>query len=541
MERSPSLNLTLCWSGKASGTIVWCGGIIFLCSIISLGACNIPERSFNALLAKIDASTGLASIETFSRAAELAQGTEEKLRLLKRASVHGAVFFADVASIVIAQGISSESVSLAALDAFISSNRFTEALQLFEDALDPETRPAEYVETVVCAIRDGLMALPPAERLVLCADATSDYRFLVMAAIESMKNGDRSQAVALLADIVDSPEKFKLTPPEYAMPAVLFWDAGALDQLANMLPDYSDPMNMALHADAAYAIGMKAEATSLYAGIIERFPSWSWKPYAMLARSFPLDTEQTLPDWPYSPQPETYEAMSQPNALAGQFQTIMYEIFGDDPEVLIERSRWLYSQGFLAEARDLAGLVGGERGAIALLRYTEPERVVSGALRLVASHGTSAAALDCALYSLCTAGAWDSFLEIYGMKSESLAHTRRAWFWASLADVLSGNISGATAALRQYGPYQARYIGAYDLGLLEWSEGRLRQAREAFELAAGLARSGPERARALVMAGDVELESGDKRAATMMYDAALGADYDSRLARARLEQLLADD
>lgn len=529
-----------CPSGGASCTTGTHGGLVILCACFMLG-CSHPSRSFNALLAKIDASPELATVEVFLSAAELAQGTEEKLRLLKRASLRDPSFFSQIAEIVIAQGAVTETIALAALDAYVLSGRFSDALALFEGPIDPKVKSAELTEVIVLSLRAKQPVSPSTEELVICADTSADSRFLVFAAIESLKNGDKSRAGVLLADTFESLEKFNATPAGFSVPIALLWDAGLPGQLSKMLPDFDEPLQMAICADAAYLLGMRAEATSLYAGIIERFPAWSWKPYAMLARGAIQEPAQPQLEWPYAPDANSYESLSQPTAVSKKIYARMIELFGDETDAMLEYSRYLYTMGQFAEARNLAQLVGGQKGAIALLHYLEPERVVPGALRLVAEYGESDITLDAVFRALCQAGAWDDFQNFYAMVTVPLADTRLGWFWSTISHVLSGDLSTALSVIRGYGPPRTGYQGVYDLGVLEWADGRLQQASEDFMMAAKLSSSASERSRALVMAGDVALYSGDKAMAHSMYTTAIAVNNDSRDARAKLERLSLDD
>ncbi|GAB1457622.1 hypothetical protein MASR2M48_29300 [Spirochaetota bacterium] len=272
---------------------------------LSLGACRGAERSFGALLAKIDASPASVSTATFLNAARLADGTAERLRLLKRAHHRGGSLYSDTASAILASGMVTEPLALVAFDAFMSSALYDEALALFDGPLDPDTRADCYAEALSMALARGMASKPGVERFVASSDATGDSRFLVYAAVEAMLDGDRERARTLL---IDSEESVSSTG--YVAPYRLLWDAGAIDILTARSGSPDDPLQIAVIADAEYMSGNIAEASASYAYIIRNFPRWSWKPYAALARF-----DQDLPDapllaWPNVPDPGSYAVQS---------------------------------------------------------------------------------------------------------------------------------------------------------------------------------------------------------------------------------------
>ncbi|MBN2875708.1 MAG: hypothetical protein JXM71_11480 [Spirochaetales bacterium] len=507
-------------------------------------SCSPPARSFSALLARIDSSPTVVGEEVFLSAAALADDTEERLRLLKRAATRDPQLYAATASALVRASAISEPVALAALDAFLHARRFSEATGLFKGPLDPRSHPSEFAEMVVLADRyDALPELSTMD-LVACADSTRDARFLVAAAVNAMQGGDRSTAATLLGDALRLSAESPLTPQDFTVPIELLWDSGALMAIADYLPESDDPFTVLVSADAALLLGRVAEASEKYSWLVRRFPTFSWKPYAMLARmddSTSAAEGEIPPAWPLAPDPLSYAALSSPMAMAAYHYSAMSKHFPSEPGATLELARWRYRIGDVDEARSLAQSVGGEPGAIALLGFTEPERVVPEALRLVAMYPDSAGAYEAALEALAVAEAWDGYCALVSSARLAANGLFRFWFWEVLCDALSGRLEEAAAAVRRYGPDIAGFEGAYDLGLLELAAGHPGRAREDLALAINLADGVDERAKALILSGDAAMAQRDVEAARELYTAALGSASQSRVARSRLERIPGDD
>jgi len=524
MERAQLRNLTRCGASIVALAAV---ALLALCA-----ACRNPERSFGALLAKIDSAPEPVGVEVFINAAALARSTDERLRLLKRAASRDASLYAETARAVIAAGNVSEPVALAAFDAFLEASLAGEALTLFDSALDASLRPAEYAEALIVAIRNGVAVDPSLERLVACADVTGDNRFLLYAAIEAMVDGDRASALTLLGDAFNADTE---TRPD--IPYSLLWDAGALDILLNFAADPFDPLATAVCADAEYLEGHEAAASASYAYLVERFPSWSWKPYAALARLAAAQPDETALDWPHAPSPDSWTALSSAPSMAGRLYDLVAERFPDSSEASLDRARWLRSRERFGEAREVLARLKGEAADITMLEYEPLERAVPAALRLASEYPLSPQATDAALATLVKAGAWNRFEELAEKAWSAGLNPRRDWFWRAVALALSGDASDAASIIRMYGPESAGYAGVYDLGILELAAHRPEASTEAFVIAAGLARNPSERSAAFVMAGDALRMSRRLEQARSAYEAAIGADPASRDARSRLMRL----
>jgi len=554
MERTPEQGLTL--KGDAAraaagqgrrGASAWTAA---LCLVALLWSCAPPEPSFGALLARIDAAQSELPVAVFTNAAALADTTVDRLRILKRARAWGSGTYAAVASVIVTASPSCvETVALAALDAFLEAGRHEEALALFDGPLDPRQRPLEYAETIVRLSAFGLVVKAPAERLVWCYDATGARAFLEYAAVDAMASGDRSLALTLLRDSA-GPSSEPMTERLYR----LLWDAGAREELAARPVREDDPLGLALKADVDYLRGDRAMAAAGYAAIIERFPLWSWKPYAALARaeatealgqaSLAVATSPALALADFSRSTER-------RGTAERYYDLLARRFPADAEAALERARWLHRSGRRAEAGAIAAAVHGERGAIAALAHAEPRRRQALALRLASAYPESPPAMEAALEALALEGAWERFQELFDRASLAGLRLPRAWFWGALAAVLDGNVE---EALLQYDSHadaahadaahadaaiEARgvYIDAYNRGLVLAALERLDEAEASFARAASSAGSRAEAARALTLAGDAAWIDGRHGNARRAYEAALGAEPASRDARARLERL----
>jgi len=501
-------------------------GKVFVAALvcIALSECPNPRQSFSGLLARIDSSEDKATLEVYRKAAARAASTEDRLRLLKRAMRRGHDFAADVAGTVVASGAVSEPVALAALDIFLDSGRHAEALRLFDGALDARSHGAELAEAIVLSYRAGTMPRQPADRLVACFDATGDVSFMIIAAIEAMRAGDRATARAVLHDVEGVPYR-------------LLWDVGDVTTLAEHAPSTADPLEMAVCADAAHTAGLDAVATQLYAALIEAHPSWSWKPYAALARIAEAESEDAGQAWPHTPLPDSYAALSSPVAVENRLYGLMADRFPDSDEAGIEQARRLFEQGHASEASAVLVHTKGEAGAIARMQYGDQSRMVPLALNLAATYSTSPAAIDAALLVLAKTGTWDRFKEILDRTTKAGIDTPGSWFWSALAMSLDGDFEAASDAIRAGGPASSGYAGAIDLGIMELAASRPAAAIDAFAIAVDMAGSGDELARVYLLLGDACLASGLDEKAAAVYRKVLDIDPASRIARSRLERI----
>lgn len=500
---------------------------------IALYARPGSDRSFGALLAKIDASPATASAAAYLNAAALAKGSEERLRVLKRAASRDSALYADVAAAMAGNQL-SEPVALAALDAFLLAGRYDEALSLFGGPLDPRADAPELAETIVMAARAGVALAPSIDQLVACSDATGDPSFMARAAVDAMRGGDRQAASALL---IDAERAAIASGRSSGVPYRLLWDAGALEALARGAPESSDPLELAVRADAERLLGDFVAAAASYAFIVENYPDWSWKPYASLARLCGVGDDDETPRWPYSALPGSSESLANPTAIAERLHAEMLGRSDGDPEAVIERASWLFADARSGEASRLLAGIGGERAAIARLTYGSPDRAVPDASRLAATYPLSPAAVDAALYAFARAGAWERFsAALDGAEAAGLA-LPRLWFWEAVSGALSGEPAEAAAALGRHGSAYADYATAYDIGILELAAGDYASAAEALAAAATRAGSPEDSAEAYVLLGDALSASRRARDARIAYEAALGADPANRDARSRLYRL----
>jgi len=347
-----------------------------------------------------------------------------------------------------------------------------------------------------------------------------------------MLDGDRATARTLLIDAQRFDEGGQTSAP-----GVLLWDAGAIESLSNRIPDPADPQDVAVCADAEYLMGHLVSASASWVYLINRFPAWSWKPYAALARATTTETEPVAQDWPHAPSSDSWAMLSSSLAMETQLYSKIEHLFPDSAEAQLERARWLHSRNRIDEARKVVASLTGEAAAVARLVYGLPERSVPEALQLVAENPQSTLVYDVALEVLAKAGSWERFEELVEKCRTDGLQPRRSWFWDALVLVLHGETTNAADILRSYGPEQSGYAGALNLGILELAANRADSAAEAFMISVGLAHDSLEKAVAYVWAGDALQISKHPEKAAVAYEAALGANSASRDARSRLMRL----
>lgn len=487
-------------------------------------ASSCAKPSFGAVLAKIDASPGTAGIGLYEAGARLAASTEDRLRLLKRASRREPTLYASAAKALLGAGSASEAVDLAVFDALLEAGLPGEALGMFGSRLDPDRFPGEYAEALVAAEGAGLGPRPGPGRLSAAWRATGDPRFLVAVAVDAMERGDKGTAsMALKAAAAAGFE-----PDER-----LLWDAGLFSLIAERLPDYDDPAAVAVAADAAWLDGRVAQASFLWRTMVDKYPYWSWKPYAALARS--SGKPEIAAEWPHAPARGSAEALSQPAAMSSYWLDLMLERFPDAAGAKAEVARAAFDEG---RAGDFARILDGpgEELAVARAAFGPSARAASAAIELAEGYPDSPRALDMALELLASAGSWPEFERLLAKARAAAAPPRRLWFWEALGAAYRGELDKALAPLETRGPETSDFAAIYDLALIRLASGASAGARDAATIAAGLATTPGEGAAAMVLVGDAELAIGDAAKASAAYGAALGLDPSSRSARSRLER-----
>jgi len=104
----------------------------------------------------IDSGAPSAGPELFMTAAGLASSSSDRLRLLKRASERDASLYAEVARAIMDGGALSQTVLLAAFDAFMRAGRYADASEALAAAGPPADFPLHYAELIASAPAAGV-------------------------------------------------------------------------------------------------------------------------------------------------------------------------------------------------------------------------------------------------------------------------------------------------------------------------------------------------------------------------------------------------
>lgn len=491
-----------------------------------LAGCSRRPGSFSLGLAKIDALGSQAPFSAFAGVAASAGTSAEKLRLLKRARNIDPELAADTAAMLTGSGTTSV-VGLAALDAFLEAGRFEAALELFPIILPPADFPLEFAEAFVRAKQSGLVShFADLDRtwLILAYDATGRYEFLYEAILDALAAGDTGTARFMLEEYV-SKGAFVVTPSVIDM----LWHYGFLDLILALGSNDPSYRTLAAYADSAYLTGRKALATSVYVELLERYPLYSWKPYAALARL----AEQSSPPVQESRLPlESPSSTRKPEA--GYWYALMLDRFPEESSATLEYNLWLFSQGSMDQSITAGGTVGGAAGASARLGLVGMDFLPLAALELVATYPDSALAVDSALAALFFSSSWNRYLALNAWREVSVP---RAWFWDAAALALTGDFDAALDSLKHSSPMVPGFEIPYTKATYEFSSGRYEDAASSYIMAAGAAESAPVRARCMVRAGDSFNAAGELSAAANAYTAALGMDDFNIEAMAALRRL----
>ena len=522
----------------------------FMC--IVLAGCDRHPASFSIALANIDALGPQAPVSAFVTAAAMAGTSADKLRLLKRARLVDPDLAAYTAALLSDSG-SSSVVGLAALDAFLESGNFDDALELFATILPPTDFPLEFAETFIRTKQAGLIPdLSAQDRtwLILAFDATGQAEFLYEAILSSLEAGDIGAARVILNEAIAKG----VMVGTQALFNIL-WHYGFLDLILALGSNDSSFQTLAAYGDSAFLSGRRALATSVYAELIDRYPLHSWKPYAALGRiaekSAVADKEYSLP---LSPPPPPR------NPESGYWYALMLDRFPEESSVALEYGLWLARQGSRDEAAEFLnkldhtsgvhdkrkavgsgssgsetnGAANGAAEASARLALVGMESLPLAAIEVAANHPDSALVVDSALAALFVSASWNRFLSLNAWREVPVP---RAWFWDAASLALAGNFEAALELLKLTSPMISGFEVAYTLASYEFASERYKDAASRYMMAAGETERASAKARCLVRVGDSLVAAGEPVDAAKAYTAALGVDNFNLEAMAALRRL----
>ena len=519
---------------------------------IVLPGCDRHPASFSKALANIDAMGPQAPVSAFATAAALAGTSADKLSLLKRARLIDPGLAAYTAALL-TDSSSSSVVGLAALDAFLESDNFGAALELFTTILPPAAFPLEFAETFIRTKQAGLTPVLSTQNrtwLILAYDATGQAEFLYEAILNSLEAGDTGAARVILNEAI---AKGVMIGTQSLIN--ILWHYGFLDLILALGSQDSSFQALAAYGDSAFLTGRRALATSVYVELIDRYPLHSWKPYAALGRiaeqSAVVDEEYSLP-LSAPPLPR--------NPESGYWYALMLDRFPEDRSVALEYGLWLARQGSRDEAAEFLnkldytsgvhhkgkavgsgaagsateGVANGAAEASARLALVGMESLPLAAIEVAANFPDSALAVDSALAALFFSASWNRFLSLNAWREVTVP---RAWFWDAASIALAGNFEAALDMLKVTSPMVSGFEVVYTLASYEFASGWYKDAASRYMMAAGETERASAKARCLVRVGDSLLAAGEPADAAKAYTAALGVENFNLEAMAALRRL----
>lgn len=491
-----------------------------------------PEPSINALFALIDSGSPSAGPELFMTAAGLATSSSDRLRLLKRASQREASLYAEVARAIMDGGALSQTVLLAAFDAFMRSGRYADASAALAAAGPPAEFPLHYAELLALASAAGVE--PPIEPAAYArvADAVGDPSFLVQGALSAMRRGMPAAARELARAGLAAGA---------SLPLELLWDAGLFEPLADLDVEFyrEDPAALELVASAAYRAGRYEDALTVYELIAALHPDYSWRIYAALGRLAASETATgamapaNARDAAAAPRPPAELLLPAGPDLAERAYERLLAIFEGSPEARLEYAYFLSRRSRVGDAiasLEALDALGAERdeglaaAALGLWASLEPARARAISLAALAAHPAQVAVVDQALAVFASGRLWADYRSLRASSRAMASALPRAWFWDAIDELAGG---GYAAALERFdGPTapEDAYAAALGAAVALTGLGRHAQAAERYAAAVAAAPDAASKARSLVREGESWRAAREAAKARAAFMAALSLD-----------------
>ncbi len=497
-----------------------------------LSCARRPAPSLNALFAVIDAGAPSAGPELFMTAAGLASSSSDRLRLLKRASERDASLYAEVARAIMDGGALSQTVLLAAFDAFMRAGRYADASGALAAAGPPADFPLHYAELIASAPAAGVE--PPIEPAAYArvADAVGDPSFFVQGALSAMRRGMPSAARELARAGLAAGA---------SLPLELLWDVGLFEYLADLDAESyrDDPAALELVASAAYRAGRYEDALAAYELLAAIHPEYSWRTYAALGRLAAYETRAgalasaSARGAAVAPRPPAELLLpAGPDPVARAYERLL-AIFGGSPEARLEYAFFLARRGRVRDATaalEAMDALGAERdeglaaAALGLRASLEPTRARAISLAALAAHPARAAVVDQALAVFASGRLWADYRSLRASSRALASSLPRAWFWDAIDELAGG---GYAAALERFdGPTapEDAYAAALGAALALTGLGRHAQAAGRYAAAVAAAPDAASKARSLVREGESWRAAREAAKARAAFMAALSLD-----------------
>lgn len=491
-----------------------------------------PAPSLNALFALMDSGSPAADPELFATAAGLASSSGDRLRLLKRASERDAALYAGVARAIMDGGALSQTVLLAAFDAFMRAGRYADASEALAAAGTPTEFPLHYAELIASASAAGVEPSVEPAAYVRVADAVGDPTFLVQGALSAMRRGMPAAAreLARAGLAAGAP-----------LPLELLWDVGLFDYLADLDAEFyrNDPAALELVASAAYLAGRYEAALAAYELFASLHPDYSWRSYAALGRLAAYETAAgaRAPGREgsdiLSPRPPAELLLPAGPDLAERAYERLLESFGGLPEARLEHAFFLSGRGRVRDALAALGALetlnaerdeGLAAAALGLRASLEPARARAISLAALAAHPARAAVVDQALAVFASGRLWADYRSLRASSSDISSALPRAWFWDAIDELASGDYEAALERFDGPTTTEDAYAAALGAALALTELGRHAQAAARYAAAVAAAPGPAAKARSLVREGESWRAAREAAKARAAFMAALSLD-----------------
>ncbi|MBU0934650.1 MAG: hypothetical protein KKC64_03470 [Spirochaetes bacterium] len=509
--------------------------------------CTKPDPSFSAVLALIDQQTADADPRLFTTAFFLANTTEDKLRVLKRAQA----FDSSLVFMLAAENyhtVQSEPVALVFFDAFMNSRDWSRAFSVWHNALSYPEYSGLLVELALELGWENPLGLLEFDATQLCL-AAADAKLpelLTLRALLALYEADTSLAAVLLAEAATST---------LLLPAQVLWDAGLDTQLLDRQNQYLDWPSRNLLINAAYELYQPELALSLVELYLEQVDAddqailfrltAAYFSYLLAADAGFYDIPVAVSErhWPFEREESKFtEHIRNLHQMAEELYSSLYTTYPDIPEIRLQYVLWLLASRqfdkfsmFVSEFDNSAA-----ESALLLLLYKYykdgPDYVRVQAAREAARFRDSDT-LSAIQRFFLSIDAYDDFTSI---QSRYELDSNENSLFAAYQAVYEGSYQKAQQLFSELFLPGQPMLAPYNLGILSLKAGNYTSAADYFRTAALTAKpqAGSKRvADAWIWAARSVFMLGNNAESARFLQNALYADPDSGQARLFLLQL----
>jgi len=528
---------------KPERSLYWRLGLVMMLITAVNTACVRVTPSFNALLARIDQQGVAASTPLYSQAFQLAMGSADKLRVLKRARSYNPAVLSALAKEFMAQP-QAEPVALVFFDVLLAAKEFPAALLVWQTMLNQDDHADLLVELIGRSGSEysGLFDSFDLEYLSRIAVRSEYPALLLLAALEAVRAGQPELAASLV----------QLAAAKGAvLPANLLWNLGLNDLLLARFQSYTSLEDMPYTLKAAYTaddleFALKILDQQTDRGIanpsLSLVQAYLHHEAARRGGFYNQRIDQRPLNWPDIGS----DSVTVTVLMHGQESRRLYEgLIAEYPhnvEVVRQYLVWLLATGqyarFSIEAENHS-LAQADLAVLQLAAAYATEqtgKLLGQLIDMLARYPDDSIVANFGHCMLLKLEAYDAFARQWRKSVSQNPDLDRSLLAAYYA-VLTGNYEKALSLFEEANWSDDESLVPFNLGIVALKLKRYKLATEYFTIAAGRGTENRFRALAMLWEARTRLMLGEKQIALRLAEAALSIDQDSGQVRHFLLQL----